>query len=114
MEGVEAPVMDQDAEQIEADEAVGVAFADVDGTVYESGVAEMFMDYGDGMDVGAEDDDKMVMSLTTAGVTVEKAKICAASMCRRAPTTTFIEVYGRSIEDPDSRSGGQVHRLSRS
>ena len=48
---------------------------------------------------GVEAEEKIVMALTIASVTVEKAKIYAASMCRRAPTTTFIEVYGRSIRD---------------
>ena len=57
------------------------------------------MDDGDGMHFGTAAEDKMVMALTMAGVTVEKAKICAASMCKRSPTTTFIEVYGRSIRD---------------
>ena len=41
MEGVETPVMDRDAEQMQADEAVDIAFADVDDTRYESGVAEI-------------------------------------------------------------------------
>ena len=82
---------------MQADEAVDVAFADVDGTGYESDTAELFMDDGNGPDVGAEAEDEMVMALTTAGVTVEKAKICAASMCKRFPTMTFIEIYGRSI-----------------
>ena len=82
MEGVETPVMDRDAEQMQADDAVDIAFAAVDDTGYESDAAEMFMDDGDGMDVG---EDRMVMALTTAGVTVEKTKICAASMCKRIP-----------------------------
>ena len=41
----------------------------------------------------------MVMALTTAGVTVEKTNMYASSMCKRAPTTKLIEVYGRSIKN---------------
>ena len=44
-------------------------------------------------------EDDMVMTLTTAGVNVKKTKPYASSMCKRAPTTAFIEVYGRSIRD---------------
>ena len=99
MEGIETPVPDRDAEQVQADEAVDIAFADVDDTGYESDVAEILMDDGDGMDVCTAAEGNMLMALTMAGVTVEKAKICAASMCKRSPTATFIEVYGRSIRD---------------
>ena len=49
------------------------------------------MDDGDGMDVGTAAEDKKVTALTMAGVAVEKAKIWAASMCKRSPTTTFIQ-----------------------
>ena len=57
------------------------------------------MDDGDGMDVGTAAKAKMVMALTMAGIAVEKTDISAASMCKRYPTATFIEVYGRSIRD---------------
>ena len=91
--------MDRDAEQMQADDAVDVAFADVDGTGNEDDVAAMPMDDGDGMDFGVEAEDKTAMTLTTAGVTVEKAKIYASSRCKKAPTTTLIEVNGRSTKD---------------
>ena len=57
------------------------------------------MDDGDGLDFGTAAKDQMVMALTMAGVTIEKAKMCAASMCKPSPKATFIEVYGRSIRD---------------
>ena len=84
MEGVKAPVVDRDAEQMQADDA-DIAVADVDGTGMEDDVAAMFMDDGDGMGFGEDAQDKMVMALTTAGVTVEKAKINASSICKRVP-----------------------------
>ena len=87
--GVETPVMDRNAEQKQAGKAVDIAFADVDDTGNDSDVADMFMDDGDGMDVGANAENKMVTALTTAGVTVEKATICAASMCKRALNNDF-------------------------
>ena len=62
--------MDRDAEQMQADDAVDVAFADVDGTGNEDGVAAMFMNDGDGMGFGVGAETKIVMALTTAGVTV--------------------------------------------
>ena len=70
-----------------------MAFANVDGAGKEDdAAAAMLMDDGGGMDFGVEAEDKIVMALTTAGVTVEKAKIYAPSMCKR-------EVYGRSVRD---------------
>ena len=59
------------------------------------------------MYVGADAEDKMVMALTS--VTIEKAKICVASMCKRAPTTTFIEVNGRSIRDQSLLTRGNLN-----
>ena len=41
----------------------------------------------------------MVMALAAAGVSVEKAKLYASSMCKTAPTTKIIGFYGRSIRD---------------
>ena len=85
MEGIETPNVDRDAEQMQADDAVDIAVADADDTGNANDVAAMFMDDGNGMNLGVEAEDKMVMALTTAGVTVEKAKICASSMWKKGP-----------------------------
>ena len=52
MEGIQTPIVDRDAEQMQADDAVDVASADVDGTGIEDDVAAMFMGDGDGTDFG--------------------------------------------------------------
>ena len=79
---------------MQAEEAVDVAFADVDGTGIEDDVAGLCMGDGDSMDVGVKAEDKHVKAPTTAGVTVEKANMCASAMCKRAPTTTLVEISG--------------------
>ena len=90
LEQDQAPAMegiDVDAEQLQARAAADAAFAD------EEAVADLFMDF--------EDDaaDAMVTALTRAGVAPEQARIASISMNQRAATSTFLEVYGRSIRD---------------
>ena len=100
MEGTETPVPDRDAEQMQADETVDVAFSDAVDTGYESDVAELFVDDGDGMDFNTKAKDNMVMALTMARATAEKAKIRAASMCKRSPATTSKYTDSRSETSP--------------
>ena len=40
MEGIETPFQDRDAEQMQTDEAVDIAFADANDTGYESDLAK--------------------------------------------------------------------------
>ena len=56
-------------------------------------VAELFGDFDD------DNADAMTMALTSSGVSPEHAKHAAFSMCQHEPTSSFIEVYGRSIRD---------------
>ena len=110
--GIATPVADRDADQMQLYEAVGITVACEHGPgEYEAGIADLFMDDGNGMDFvaniyasareqcGEETKNNVAVALTTAGVTVEKTNIYAAAMCQRAQTATLIAVYGRSVRD---------------
>ena len=57
-------------------------------------VAEIFGDFDNDDKVNA-----MAMALTCSGVSTKHAQQLAFSMCQHEPTSSFIEVYGRSIRD---------------
>ena len=87
------------ADVVIANEAFHDPFHDPFGNIYEDSsnemdVAEIFGDFDN--DGNA---DSMAMALTASGLNTEHAQQVAFSMCQHEPTSSFIEVYGRSIRD---------------
>ena len=87
------------ADVVIANEAFHDPFHDPFGNVYEDSsnemdVAEIFGDFDND-----DNADSMAMALTASGLNTEHARQVAFSMCQHEPTSSFIEVYGRSIRD---------------
>ena len=95
----QTPVAMEEQSAMNVDSNSGTDFVDTFGDIYqdnenEMDVADLFGDFDEPLN-----EDAMVSSLMMAGVNKTKALDITTSMNHRMPTSTFVEVYGRSIRD---------------
>lgn len=113
-----AAMDDVDEERKQSRDAADVvisneSFHDTIGDVYKDDGKEMYVAEIVGDFDNDDNVDSMAMALTSSGVSTEHARQVAFSMCQHEPTSSLIEIDGRSIRDQSivTRRGFNVRGL---